>query len=401
MIDPKRNIRLLDTTLRDGEQAPGVAFSADTKMEILKSLYEAGIRDFEIGTPAIGFQEQKAIAAMLAVDLPGASRSVWCRARIEDLKIAYSLGAEMVNLSLPVSTVQMKAIGKDEAWVIDQLHTCLKFASTHFSTIVMGAQDASRAEKSFLKKYIAIANSYSKVIRIRIADTVGILNPFTTHALISDLANEFPRLEFEFHGHNDLGMGNANGLAAIVAGADLVSGTINGLGERCGNTPIEELLIALEYSEGLKLDIDKKALQVISNYVAVESKRAIHESKPFNGEMCFTHESGIHTRSLLVDEKTYQPFNPEDLGVQKRFVFGKHSGSAAVKAVLQSRNLRSDDAILEILMQEIKSIEKQTQKGISEKEVIQMYHLHFSKPANAEKQIAKNILNKPIYNKKH
>ncbi len=379
MINPNRNIRILDTTLRDGEQAPGVAFSSETKIEILKSLYDAGIRDFEIGTPAIGFQEQQAIAKMMELDLPEAKRSVWCRAKIEDLKIAYSLGAEMVNLSLPVSEVQMKAIGKNADWVIKQLHECLKFAAEHFGFIALGAQDASRAEPEFLNRYIKTAQKYPKVKRIRIADTVGILNPFSTHQLISLLVNEFTDLEFEFHGHNDLGMANANGLAAIVAGADLVSGTINGLGERCGNTPIEELVIALEYSEGLKLEIDKKALQVISNFVSVQSKRPIHESKPFNGEMCFTHESGIHTRSLLVDEKTYQPFNPEDLGVHKRFVFGKHSGSAAVKAVLSAKKLSCDEAIVEILMSEIKSAEKFSGKGITENDIIRMYKKHFSK----------------------
>lgn len=386
MIDPNRNIRLLDTTLRDGEQAPGVAFSAETKVEILKSLYDAGVRDFEIGTPAIGFHEQKSIARMLEMELPGAQRSVWCRARIDDLKIAYSLGADMVNLSLPVSRIQMNAIGKDEAWVIEQLNICLKYASKHFNFIAVGAQDASRAEPEFLEKYIESVNTFEKVKRIRIADTVGILNPFSCHELIKNLVGKFKKFEFEFHGHNDLGMANANGLAAIVAGADLVSGTINGLGERCGNTPIEELVIALEYSENLKLNIDKKALQVISNFVAEESKRTIYESKPFNGEMCFTHESGIHTRSLLVDENTYQPFSPEDLGVHKRFVFGKHSGSAAVKAVLFAKKLNTDDAIVEILMKEIKSTEKVPGKGIAENDVIELYHKHFSKSSQKFKE---------------
>lgn len=369
-------IRLVDTTLRDGEQAPGVCFSPEIKAEILKILYQAGIRDFEIGTPIVNTDEQLAIKKMLALNLD-ANLSVWCRACFEDLELAHSLGAKMVNLSLPVSLIQLEAIGKDYDWALTQLFECLLYANDHFDIIAVGAQDGSRAETDFLDKYIKTAISFNKVKRIRMADTVGILNPFQVYDLFKQLSADFPDVEFEFHGHNDLGMANANALAAIKGGAQLVSGTLNGLGERCGNTPIEELLIALEYSEGIRLDIDKRKLRVACSLVEEASGRKIYQSKPFNGEMCFTHESGIHTRSLLVNELTYQPFKAEDTGGTIRFIHGKHSGSAAIKSVLSAGNLPISNVKFKILLAEIKKHSRFSSAGLSSNDVLKLYHKLF------------------------
>jgi len=366
-------IRIIDTTLRDGEQAPGVCFPPDIKVEILKMLYHAGIRDFEIGTPAIGPDEQEAIRQMLALNLD-ANLSVWCRATLDDLALAAKLGVRQVNLSLPVSDIQLKAIGKDRNWVFAQLKTCLEFASENFDFVTVGAQDASRADKCMLKDYINFAISSPVVKRIRIADTVGILNSFTVHDLVSKMVEEFPNTEFEFHGHNDLGMATANSLAAIVAGATAVSCTVNGLGERCGNAPLEEVILALEYSWSTKLAIDKPCLQSICSLIATLTRREVPVSKPFSGEMCFTHESGIHTRSLLVEPLAYQPFHPEEIGREMKFIFGKHSGSAAIKALLDEKKLFCTNQMLEIVMAQIKI----SSDGYSASDIVELYHELFS-----------------------
>ena len=366
-------IRIIDTTLRDGEQAPGVCFPPDIKVEILKMLYHAGIRDLEIGTPAIGPDEQEAIRQMLALNLD-ANLSVWCRATLDDLALAAKLGVRQVNLSLPVSDIQLKAIGKDRNWVFAQLKTCLEFASENFDFVTVGAQDASRADKCMLKDYINFAISSPVVKRIRIADTVGILNSFTVHDLVSKMVEEFPNTEFEFHGHNDLGMATANSLAAIVAGATAVSCTVNGLGERCGNAPLEEVILALEYSWSTKLAIDKPCLQSICSLIATLTRREVPVSKPFSGEMCFTHESGIHTRSLLVEPLAYQPFHPKEIGREMKFIFGKHSGSAAIKALLDEKKLFCTNQMLEIVMAQIKI----SSDGYSASDIVELYHGLFS-----------------------
>ncbi|MFA9388953.1 MAG: hypothetical protein ACERKD_04055 [Prolixibacteraceae bacterium] len=371
-----RNIRLVDTTLRDGEQAPGVCFPPDLKVEILKMLYEAGIRDFEIGTPAVNEDEQIAIQQMLALKL-NANLSVWCRARLDDLELAHQLGVKMVNLSLPVSRLQLAAIGKDEVWALAQLNQCLEYANVKFDFIAVGAQDGSRADAAFLEKYIETAVSFKNVKRIRLADTVGIMNPFSVYELFSELTQKFPATEFEFHGHNDLGMANANGLAAIKGGADLVSVTVNGLGERCGNTPLEELVLALQYSEEINLKINKRRLLMICDIIATITGRKIWESKPFNGEMCFTHESGIHTRSLITNPLAYQPFRPEDLGRKMTFLFGKHSGKASIIALLTSNHLSYNNEVIQILLNEIKT-NKISSSGYAEDDVLALYHRHFT-----------------------
>lgn len=371
-------IRIIDTTLRDGEQAPGVCFPPDIKVEILKMLYDAGICDFEIGTPAIGSDEQEAIRRMLALNLD-ANLSAWCRANLDDLTTASQLGCRQVNLSLPVSDIQLNAIGKDRNWVFAQLKTCLEFASDNFDFVTIGAQDASRADKCMLKDYINFAIATPVVKRIRLADTVGILNPFTVHDLVAKMIEEFPNTEFEFHGHNDLGMATANTLAAIVAGANVVSCTVNGLGERCGNAPLEEVIMALEYSWSTKLDINKPRLQSVCDLIAILAGRKIPVSKPFSGEMCFSHESGIHTRSLMVDPLAYQPFHPEEIGRKMKFIFGKHSGSGAIRSLLQTQKLFHTDSMVEIILNELKRNTKYSSTGYSGNEVLEIYHQKFSK----------------------
>jgi homocitrate synthase NifV len=326
----------------------------------------------------VSTEEQEAIRRMLALNLD-ANLSVWCRANLCDLQIAARLGVRQVNLSLPVSDIQLKAIGKDRNWVFAQLKTCLEFASDNFDFVTVGAQDATRTDKCMLKDYINFAIASPIVKRIRLADTVGILNPFTVHDLFTKMVEEFPKTEFEFHGHNDLGMATANSLAAIIAGSTAVSCTVNGLGERCGNAPLEEVIIALEYSWSTKLNINKPRLQSVCDMIAILTGRKIPVSKPFSGEMCFSHESGIHTRSLLVDPLSYQPFHPAEIGREMEIIFGKHSGSASIRSLLENKKLFHTDQMVEIILKEIKLNTRYSSLGFSANEVLEIYHHQFSK----------------------
>jgi homocitrate synthase NifV len=370
-------IRIIDTTLRDGEQAPGICFPPEIKVELLKMLYEVGIRDFEIGSPAVSEDEQEAIRRMFALGL-NANLSVWCRAQIDDLKIAASLGAKQINLSLPVSDIQLNAIGKDKNWVFSQLKSCLEFASCNFNFVTIGAQDASRTNACMLKDYINFSISSPVVKRIRIADTVGIMNPFTVHDMVGKMVEEFPTVEFEFHGHNDLGMATANTLAAIVAGATRVSATINGLGERSGNAPLEEVVLALEYSWSTPTALNKNLLQGVCNLVSTLTGRKTPLAKPFSGELSFTHESGIHTRSLIIDQLAYQPFRPEEIGRTMRFIYGKHSGKSAIQALLTEKKLYCSNQIVCFILNEIKSTTHFSSIGYAEEDVLDIYHRKFS-----------------------
>jgi len=327
----------IDTTLRDGEQAPGVVFSLSEKIEIARRLDEIGIPELEIGTPAIGKSEQNDIQTIINQGFNFES-TCWARATKYDLEAALNCGAKRVNLSFPVSDVQLAAIGKSRKWVMDSIPEIMRFATGSFDFVAVGAQDASRADFHFLKEYISIVNCFGAK-RIRIADTVGIMNPFTVKNLFAERTKTFSETNFEFHGHNDLGMATANHTTALVSGASSVSLTVNGLGERAGNAALEEVIFALKYSYGIDLNVDGKLLTALSRYVEKISGRKQPVSKPVTGEMAFSHESGIHCRSLKENVLTYQPFNPEEIGKETVFVFGKHSGTGALSEMLKKRNI--------------------------------------------------------------
>ena len=367
MKETMRKPHLIDTTLRDGEQAPGVVFSLTEKIEIARRLDEIGILELEIGTPSIGKSEQNDIRTINGQGFNFES-TCWARATKHDLEAALSCGANRVNISFPVSDVQLAAIGKSRKWVMDSIPEIIKFATGSFDFVAVGAQDASRADFQFLKEYISAVNLHGAK-RIRIADTVGIMNPIRVKNLFDNLSGEFPKTDFEFHGHNDLGMATANHTIAIVSGASSASLTINGLGERAGNGAMEEVIFALKYAYGIDLNVDGKSLTELSRYVERISGRKQPVSKPVTGEMAFSHESGIHCRSLKENVLTYQPFNPEEIGKETVFVFGKHSGAGGLSEILEKRNVFLTKSQLADLMNKIKSMSVELKRNLHLNEV--------------------------------
>jgi len=358
---------IIDTTLRDGEQAPGVVFSLSEKIEIARLLDQVGITELEIGTPAISRSEQNDIRCLLSQGFSFKS-TCWARATRHDLNAVLNAGAERVNLSFPVSEIQLKALGKSIDWVFKELPEIMKMATDHFSFVAVGSQDASRADRNLLKQYIAAAEYYGAQ-RVRIADTVGILNPQSTKELFEDLSFAFPGTDFEFHGHNDFGMATANHAVALTSGATSVSLTVNGLGERAGNGALEEVIYALKYSYGIDLGFNGNLLNKLSSLVEKYSKRELPLSKPVTGQMVFSHESGIHCRSLKENPLTYQPFNPEEIGRDTIFVIGKHSGAGALSDFLEKRNVFLTKTEIIDLIAKIKSLSTHLKRDLNFSEI--------------------------------
>ncbi len=363
----KRNPYIIDTTLRDGEQAPGVVFSLKEKIEIARWLDRLGIPELEIGTPAISRSEQNDIRCLLNQGFAFKS-TCWARATRHDLNAVLNTGADRVNLSFPVSDIQLKALGKSTAWVFSELPEIMKMATNHFSFVAVGAQDASRADRNLLKEYIAAAHYYGAQ-RIRIADTVGILNPQSTKELFEDLSFAFPQIDFEFHGHNDFGIATANHAVALTSGASSASLTVNGLGERAGNGALEEVIYALKYSYGIDLGYNGNLLNGLSALVETISKRQLPLSKPVTGAMAFSHESGIHCRSLKENPLSYQPFNPEEIGRDMVFVIGKHSGTGALSDFLEKRNIFLSKTDLTDLVSRIKAKSSKLKRDLNFSEI--------------------------------
>ncbi len=375
-MEQQRNIQIVDTTLRDGEQTAGVVFANHEKVRIAKLLDELGVHQIEAGIPVMGSDEAKAIRKICTLGLK-ASIMGWNRPVIKDIEASLSCGVDAVAISISTSDIHIKhKLQASREWVLEQMVNATVFAKQHGVYVSVNAEDASRSDPEFLVQFARAAKE-AGADRLRYCDTVGILEPFTTMEYIQYLRTQVPDLDIEMHTHNDFGLATANALAGVKAGANYVGVTVLGLGERAGNAALEEVVMGLKYLYGIDLNFNTELFREVAEYVSRASGRELPAWKAIVGSNMFAHESGIHADGALKYPGTYEAFSPEEVGLQRQIVIGKHSGTAAIRAKFAEYGIHLSRHQAQELLPEIRAAAVSLKRSLFDKELMYMYADHF------------------------
>lgn len=346
-------VRLLDTTLRDGEQTPGVSLTQEEKVSIARHLDALGLDVIEAGSAVTSEGERKTMKAVAEEGLRAEICS-YVRARTGDVDLALDCDVDSIHLVVPVSDLHIRSkLRSDREKVLRSAVTVTEYAKDHGLLVELSGEDASRADEGYLT-LLYRAGIDAGADRLCFCDTVGVLVAEKAFEIFSRLS-ELPA-PLSVHCHDDFGLATANTVAALRGGASMAHVTVNGIGERGGNTSLEEVVMTLESLYGIKTEIQCQELYTLSRLVSRLTGIPVAPNKAIVGENAFTHEAGIHVHGLLADTSTYEPIHPETVGRKRRIVLGKHAGRSSVELALRELGIECTEGELAEILSRVKEL---------------------------------------------
>lgn len=330
---------IYDSTLRDGEQMPGVHFTGDQKVAIARKLDEAGVHQIEAGFPAVSEAELQSVKAVAGL---GLEADVLCLARTltGDIDAAISSDVDMVLLFVATSELHMRyklKMTRDQ--VLEKAVRSVEYARDHGLKASMSTEDSTRSDIGFMMD-VYKACEEAGAVRLGITDTLGCGGPEAIAHLVRSI-RKGTNLSLSAHLHNDFGLGVANALAAVGSGAEAIATTVGGIGERSGNVPLEQFVMAMKHLYKKDLGVRTEALTELTRFVFETAKLPMPVNQPWVGSNAFSHESGIHVAAVLNCPMTYECVDPEEVGNRRRLVLGKHSGTAIVRSRLDEKGVQA------------------------------------------------------------
>jgi methanogen homocitrate synthase len=339
------NVELADCTLRESEQQVDVNFTVDQKVEIALAMEEMGFQELEIGYPAVSEEMREGITTVVSKLKKASTKTrVVCRGIEKDFDYAVSAGVWGVSCSLGSSELTMKYRLKwSEERVLETAVRMCHYAKSKGLYVILSPFDTPRTNLDFFDRLLRTMAKEGTIDRVRLVDSMGTCTPAAIKWLIKFMRDRLQSIPVEIHCHNDFGLATANTLAALDAGCNHLTSTINGFGERIGNAPTEEVLLALKVFYGIDLGIDLSKLTSISRLVSEITKVPLQSNKPVTGRTAFRHESGMVVSGLVVEPFSGEPYSPELVGQTREILIGKGSGGASIKWKLESLGYAPDE----------------------------------------------------------